>query len=438
MLLQKNGRYQITPKHSEAVPVSESQYHWSRKSLEELVEFYYSEIRPVMREAEYDPDHGRPSYEWLADHGFSGLSYTLQQHHDLTVKEFFVEEVGLGDDTSGDATGEDGYEWGIRSDETIEAIQTYLSTQRDRGELAASTVTSRRSRLSEYARIYEQLHGAVSLTRHLDDIEERPAENDRCMGVFDVLRDRLSTDQSRLKYLGDVQQFYDYQVRFQGAKYNPLDGANDQFRWEIDNPDNKTVDAEGMRAIYEAAESIENQLLVLALGAWGLRPNEVASLSIDQFELGDDQDNRIVFEQRKNGPGEVAVLFGVDILKQRIVDLDGSRWEGYLFPSRRSSSGHITPQTVTNRFKRLAGDAGVTVEGELPTAKMGRRFWYTTYNEAVKQMMAGLEGIAADQGSSSTEIVSQNYLSEAEKRRYRRESMREELSDVFGKQPTGE
>jgi integrase len=387
-----------------------------------------------MREAEYNPDHGRPSYEWLADHGFSGLSYTLQQHHDLTVKEFFVEEVGLGDDTPGDDTGEDGYDWGIRSDETIEAIQTYLSTQRDRGELAASTVTSRRSRLAEYARIYEQLHGAVSLTRYLNDIEERPAENDRCMAVFDVLKDRLSTDQSRLKYLGDVQQFYDYQVRFQGAKYNPLDGANDQFRWEIDNPDNKTVDAEGMRTIYEEADSIEDQLLVLALGAWGLRPNEVASLSIDQFELSDDQDNRIIFEQRKNGPGEVAVLFGVEILKQRIVDLESPSWNSYLFPSTRSSSGHITSQTVTNRFKRLAGEAAISVEGETPTAKMGRRFWYTTYNEAVKQMMEGLEGIASDQGSSSTEIVSQNYLSEAEKRRYRRESMRDELIDVFGEQ----
>ena len=45
---------------------------------------------------------------------------------------------------------------------------------------------------------------------------------------------------------------------------------------------------------------------------------------------------------------------------------------------------------------------------------MGRRFWYTTYNEAVKQMMEGLEGIAADQGSASTEVVAQNYLSEAE------------------------
>jgi hypothetical protein len=87
---------------------------------------------------------------------------------------------------------------------------------------------------------------------------------------------------------------------------------------------------------------------------------------------------------------------------------------------------------VTNRFKQLAEAAGVTVEDELPTAKMGRRFWYTTYNEAVKQMMEGLEGIAADQGSSSTEIVSQNYLSEAEKRRYRQDSMRDKLKDVFG------
>ena len=241
--------------------MTEFHYQWSRKSLEELVGFYYSEIRPAMREDEYEPDYGRPSYEWLAEHSFSGLSYTLQQHHDLTVKEFFVEEVGLGDDSRAD-TDERGYEWGIRSDETIEAIQTYLRTQRDRGNLAASTIKSRRSRLAEYARIYERLHSAVSLTRNLTDIDERPAENDRCMAVFDDLKEQLSTDQSRLKYLGDVQQFYDHQVRFEGATYNPLDGANDQFRWEIDNPDNKTVDTDGMQAIYETADGIEAELLL--------------------------------------------------------------------------------------------------------------------------------------------------------------------------------
>ena len=120
------------------------------------------------------------------------------------------------------------------------------------------------------------------------------------------------------------------------------------------------------------------------------------------------------------------------MLNQRIVDLEGPNLDRYLFSSNRSSSGHIAPQTVNQRFKRLAEDAGATVEAKTPTAKMGRRFWYTTYNEAVKQMMEGLEGIAADQDSASTEVVSQNYLSEAEKRRYRRESMRDELNVVFG------
>jgi len=152
-----------------------------------------------MQEDDYNPKHGRPSYEWLAANGFSGLSYTLREHHDLTVKEFFVDEVGLDDENPGGNNEESGYDWGVRSDETIEAIQTYLSTQRNRGELAPSTVVSRRSRLAEYARIYEQLHGPHNLTRNLDHIDERPAENDRCMEVFDILKDRLSTDQSRLK-----------------------------------------------------------------------------------------------------------------------------------------------------------------------------------------------------------------------------------------------
>ena len=74
--------------------MTESQYQWSRKSLSELVDFYYTEIRPAMQKDDYDPKQGRPSYEWLAANGFSGLSYTLREHHDLTVKEFFIDCLG--------------------------------------------------------------------------------------------------------------------------------------------------------------------------------------------------------------------------------------------------------------------------------------------------------------------------------------------------------
>jgi hypothetical protein len=52
-------------------------------------------------------------------------------------------------------------------------------------------------------------------------------------------------------------------------------------------------------------------------------------------------------------------------------------------------------------------------------------------NEATKQMIELFESIAAGQRSASTEFVPQNYLSEAEKRRYSRESVDNELNYAF-------
>ena len=69
--------------------------NWSRMSLEELIEFYETEIADEMYHAGMSPATERPSYEWLADHGYSGIAYTLREHHDLTLKQFIVEEVGV-------------------------------------------------------------------------------------------------------------------------------------------------------------------------------------------------------------------------------------------------------------------------------------------------------------------------------------------------------
>jgi len=64
---------------------------------------------------------------------------------------------------------------------------------------------------------------------------------------------------------------------------------------------------------------------------------------------------------------------------------------------------------------------------------MGRRFWYTAYANAQKQLLENLDAIAADQGSSDASIVLKNYLSEAERRQYRREYMRERLAEALAR-----
>nr|WP_199234043.1 hypothetical protein [Halorubrum sp. CGM5_25_10-8B] len=75
----------------------------------------------------------------------------------------------------------------------------------------------------------------------------------------------------------------------------------------------------------------------------------------------------------------------------------------------------------------------MTVDGEVPTPKTGRRYWYTAYGEAVYRVAERFADVAEEQGSKSAEVVLDNYLSEAEKRRHRREEMR---ADLGGSQRT--
>jgi len=114
------------------------------------------------------------------------------------------------------------------------------------------------------------------------------------------------------------------------------------------------------------------------------------------------------------------------------------------------------------RFKRLADRDDVRVYGEQPISKMGRRFWYTTYADAVSELTDDLkileetptpqygrrfwyrtyddvistladriELVAAEQGSSDSTVVVENYLGEEEARKRRREFMRERLAEAF-------
>ena len=200
-------------------------------------------------------------------------------------------------------------------------------------------------------------------------------------------------------------------------------------RSEHDNP---ALSSGQVRRLYDAVEGPDEELLVLALCGWGLRRNEVASLHVTQLALEGD-DPHIYFEERKNGPGTVALLYGRETLADRIDALGSAdrEWSGYLFPSRWAESGHAVGETIQARFQRISERADVQVRGETPTSKMGRRFWYTAYANAQKQLLENLDAIAADQGSSDASVVLKNYLSEAERRQYRREYMRDRLAEAF-------
>ncbi|UHQ96129.1 tyrosine-type recombinase/integrase [Natrinema halophilum] len=397
---------------------------WSHKSLEELRTFWTARIEPELRRHGHDLDD-RPTYRDLLDAGFGGLQDALREQHDLTLAEF-LRSVGFVDESA------DGYRWHIGDESTVDELRSYIRTLDRRRDLAENTIATKQSRLATYARLYRDVHGRADLTGRIDDIEEKAHEIERVLAVFDELDRNLDSDESKLRYLGDVSQFYEHLVRRGKAAYNPAETIDMEYGWKRPEPDNVALSDEQVNRIYDAVESPSEKLLVLALCGWGLRRSEVASLHVSQFVL-DGSDPHIYFEERKNGPGTVALIYGRQTVVDRIDALsarDGD-WNGYLFPSDQSTSGHIIGDTVQARFQRIADRASVQVRGETPTSKMGRRFWYTTYLDSQNALLDNLEAIAADQGSSDVSVVLKNYLSEQQRRQHRREYMRKRLTKAF-------
>jgi hypothetical protein len=69
----------------------------------------------------------------------------------------------------------------------------------------------------------------------------------------------------------------------------------------------------------------------------------------------------VEFEERKNGPGQVSIPFDRDAAIDRLAELgERDSWNGYLFPSSRSASGHRTRRTILSRFDDLTEKAGLS------------------------------------------------------------------------------
>ncbi|WP_114579021.1 tyrosine-type recombinase/integrase [Saliphagus sp. LR7] len=409
--------------------------------LEDCEAFYHEEITREMQADGLDPDHETPTYAWLSDR-YRGFIAHLSRTFDLSPGDFY-DEIGV---PPHDGTEESAFAF-VDDQDTRQALESYLHELRDRQGRAESTIATRRSVLRRYVETYQQVNDTDDLLSSLQSEQGSSEKKTRVADTFDVLRrldETLNTHASRLKYVQEVRQFYQHRVDFGKADYDPTTRLERRFGWDsTPDWDNPALKADQIQSLYQTAETPADRLLVSGVCGWGLRPSEVCALHTRQLTLTPDEDDPegpdpyIDFgeNERKNGPGTVALLVGVEELESRINTLDdehSDEWNGYLLPSSSSKSGHISTETARRHFRKLAEEAGVTVDGSTPTPKMGRRYWYTAYGAAVKRVGERFEDIAEEQGSKSADVVLDNYLSKPERRRHRRDEMRDDLVGLFG------
>ena len=408
---------------------------WTTCSLEDFTELYWNEIAPCLEAEGIDSTSEKPTHQWFRDHDARAYLAALRRQHDRSFGEFWTNDLGLGDD-------DEGYTWATTDEQTIDALERFLDRRQSRYSLAKSSVETLRTRLNLYVRAYREANGTDDLLTPIQRDGNAPAYEavDACYAAFDWLNeeaDQTYSAQTLQRVRRIVDAWYQHLVGRRVAAMNPASGLYDEFKWELEESSTPALSADHIRLLMQVTTTPREQLLVVALAGWGLRASEVAALHVSQFnrDVADDDVPYIAFENRKNGPGEVSVLFGLDVLDARIDELAGEEtWTGYVFPSPQGETPQVTRDTIRNWFQTLAVEADLPerIDGERPSPQLCRRFWYDTYTAVLEGVLEGVEEIAAEQGSSDPQVVMQNYLSDSRSRRVRREFMREQLTEAFG------
>ena len=407
---------------------------WTLLDVDGIADAYRTVVYPLLAADGLDPERDRPTYAWLRARDLRPMLYALREYHDRTFAEFWEADLGLAAETD-----ESCYDWSTDDERTVEALESFLASRRERKGLAESSIDTLRYRLDRYVRAYRAENGTGDLLTPVVRDGDTPAYEavDACWAAFDRLHADLGGAATKRRVHLAVSNWYAHLVRRKRAAVNPADGLDDEFDWSADDDaDTPCLSDDHVSALYRAADTREERLFVLALCAWGLRPGEAARLHVRQFELDapDGDVPYLDFRERKNGPGQVSLLYGLDELEARLASAaDADDRTGYLFPSPHASRDHVSRWTVWNRFASLADRAGLPeeIDGVAPSPKMGRRYWYDAYAASLDVVLESLDEIATEQGSSSADVVLRNYLSDARARKLRREYMRERLAQAF-------
>lgn len=382
------------------------------------------EIINEWREQEPQSPRDFPPVQWLGSNGYSHLKWILREKHDIGVPEFFILFTSAGGSTE--------YEWGIEDLATIEMLRIYLDEQVQTRKWSGSTKRTNRSRISDVLYRFSILFGDDAIISLANDPSLKTEVYDTFKKCIIEVRSDSASDDSAYKSLRSTHRFFEWLGRSNRIEYDPMEGIEEEFRWKLHTEPEVLTDNQ-VKRLWIAAETDEERMLVIGYCVWGLRTKELPAVHVDQINLcGRDPTIEFSKRDRKNGQGSVSLLFGIDALTAMLDShAQDPTWEGYLYVSPEKDRLYLCPKQMRRKFKALCEKAGVTVNGEVPTPKYGRSWYYNTLAKAETDLLDAAGKLAELQGASDPASVRDAYFTEETRRRYRRIFFRHRVLQVL-------
>lgn len=383
-----------------------------------------------------DPDVC-PKIRWLRENGFGGI-HGYADRKDMTVKEVLLDEDLCNFNTRSEKP------LGINHTGTRKKIKQWIKKEERYGKWNDRTIRDAKTAIRTIAEIAESEVGHTNLMRvlryegelHVDAIE------DICFGLDDEYDDGTCNN-----YIIKFEKWADYMKLREKIDDHKVDVVRKKMDWKYNrNSPEYKLDYKQLRRILDAAIKLDKEeedrppirtALIVALAGFGSRRQGPRILRIDQIYL-DASDPYVEYgEERKTGRSTVPIMAGVEVISEWIQynkEQEDTN-DIWLFPSQKTGDGRISNSTVNKLVRECVEEAGVEFpNGEKPTPKDFRSWWYSHEMKARKDFHRMCEKSAENQGQKSGKIVANHYIPERDWRDHFREFQQRYFEAAFGEQ----
>lgn len=386
-----------------------------------------AKVREQRRAEGYDPDI-RPTQEWLRDHGYSGIE-GFARRNNMSVSEVLEDICGF----------EPPPEKPLNIDhvETRQSVEAWLEKESDVfHQWGDARVQDARTHFRTLAKVaYDEL-GSTNLLRLLR--ADSPADTDLIIRLFSGLDSHVKTQGAQSNYTRSLEKWADYLEIREEVENHKVGKIREQmgYTFERKSPEHN-LKPKQIRKCWHATESLEEKALLIILAAAGTRRSEPTDTEVSQMRLDQDDPHILFDDDRKTDAATVPIMAGAEVIEAWIEEIKTKdHWDGkWLFPSKKSRDGSRSSGWVNNTIERIVKRASVTFpDGEEPTPKSFRSFWYDHYADARQAWLDSLKSLADEQGVSSAKIIDLHYMTDKGERDHFRKFAQSYFSAAFGEE----
>lgn len=360
--------------------------HYMRNQLPDI-------IQEQRIEQGLDPRE-KPTHKWLRKNGHRQF---LRRVKDLgyTPDEFLLNECGF-ERSSKDLPCDD--------PELRAEVKDWLEFEDNVNErINDGSIEDARCHLRRIMEISEEYAGTSNLLKY--GRGERGVCTNRAMQLMRGLKKEFDNSGTRRNYVTTFRDFIQAKCGEDVIEHDPITALVDRAGWTHERSRPEYVPSTSLvKSYYQACETLVEQMVILLLAGYGLRPADTEEENLNELLVLESENPHLAFsDDRKNGVAKVPIIKGLPVVHEYLSRLEADpEYDGGVFPSDNRDCGTRCTGWIRDTVERIGERTDVTMEnGEKPTPKHFRQFWYTHFLTAWSEWLDHCNKTGEMQGTSS-------------------------------------